>query len=169
MSKVMTVIGGALVTVVLAASPAVAASQYSDSVSGNEVYATTTEGVFGGTASGVLPGYWTAAVDHTPLSGTPQTATIDGGTFDLYTALHNHATHITGSFTGGSVVQTGGFSGCDDQTYSVSGQLDDVGIYGRPDHGSGTFVATLTHYRYLLGSYCIIYAASIRGTVSLNF
>jgi hypothetical protein len=169
MSKVVTVVASALAAFALAAIPAAAASQYLDSVSGYEVYATSTEGVFAGTATGDLPGYWAATVRHTPLGGTPQTATIDGGRFSLSTVLHNHSTLITGSFTGGSVVQTGGFTGCVDQTYSVNGQLVDVGLYGRPEHGSGTFKATLTHYRYLLGSYCIVYAASIQGSVSLDF
>jgi hypothetical protein len=169
MSKFATGTAGALAAVVLAALPAVAASQYLDSVSGIEVSATSTEGVFAGTAGGDLPGYWAATVDHTPLSGNPQTATIDGGSFDLLTVLHNKATHVVGSFTGGSVVQTGGFSGCVDQTYSVNGQLGDVGVYGRPDHGTGTFTATLTHYRISIDGYCIIYAASIAGTVLLDF
>lgn len=159
----------AVATLLLGASTAAAASQYTDSVTGYEVYATSTEGVFTGTASGELPGYWAADVRHTPLSGSPEAATIDGGTFSLYTDLHNKATELTGTFIGGSVVQTGGFSGCVDQIYAVSGQLADVGVYGRPDHGTGTFTATLAHYRVSINGYCVTYAASIWGSVVLDF
>jgi hypothetical protein len=159
----------AVAVCVIGMSTAYAARQYEDSVAGYEVYATSTEGVFTGTASGQLPGYWSADVLHTPLSGTPQTATIDGGTFNLYTELHNQATHVTGAFSGGSVVETAGFTGCADQVYAVTGHLINVGVEGRPDRGTGTFAATLTHYRVDLGGYCVIYAASIQGAVTLDF
>jgi hypothetical protein len=145
-----------------------AGAQYQDAVSGYEIYATSTEGVFAGSASGDLPGSWSADVLHKPLSGSPQTAAIDGGTFDLYTQLHNQSTVITGTFTGGSVMQTAGFTGCSNETYSVDGVLGSVGIDGKPDHGSGTFSAVLTHYRYSLFGDCVTYAASISGSVSLS-
>lgn len=91
------------------------------------MYATSTEGVFTGTASGALPGTSTADVLHTPLLGSPdQKATITGGSFDLATVLNTNDVLITGTFVndGGSVVQTGGSYGCVDQTYSVNGALD---------------------------------------------
>jgi hypothetical protein len=145
-----------------------AGPQYQDPVSGYEFYATSTEGQFAGSASGDLPGSWSADVLHTPLSGSPQTAAIDGGTFDLYTRLHNQSTLISGTFTGGSVTQTGGFADCSNETYSVNGLLGGVGIAGKSDHGSGTFSAVLTHYRFSLFGDCVTYAASISGSVLLN-
>lgn len=148
---------------------AMAATTYNDSATGLEVYATSTEGRFAGQAGGDLPGYWYADVVHTPLSGSPATATIDGGVFDLDTNLHNQSILVSGQFTGGSVVQTGGISGCTNQTYAVNGTLSSVGVYGRPAHGTGTFAATLTHYRISIGGYCVIYAASIGGDVTLQF
>src|SRR5919201_3503707 len=149
----------ALIVAAVLAPSALAAQQYQDSVSGVEVSATSTEGVFAGTASGDLPGLWAADVLHTPLSGSPESATITGGTFDLLTQYHNHYTDITGTFSGGSVVQTAGFTGCVDQVYAVTGQLVDVGILGKPDHGTGAFDATLIHHRILLNGNCVIYAA----------
>ncbi len=167
----LSVIVGA---VAVAVTPITAFAQthaYSDSVTGLEVYATSTEGVFVGSASGALPGNWTADVLHTPLSGSPETAAITGGSFSLATTLNRSTVLITGTFVsgGGSVVQTSGFSGCVDQRYSVNGALDKVGIYGKPDRGSRNFSATLTHYRVLILGYCLTYGASIAGTVTLNF
>jgi hypothetical protein len=162
---------GAVATAVMPVTALAQTHSYSDSVVGVEVYATSTEGVFTGSASGALPGTWTADVLHTPLSGTPATATITGGSFHLATALNKNGVLITGTFVydGGSVVQTGGFSGCVDQTYAVNGALDQVGVYGKADRGSGNFSATLTHYRVLVLGYCLTYGASIAGNVTLSF
>jgi hypothetical protein len=141
---------------------------YHDSVGGVEVYATSTEGRFTGQAGGKLPGFWYADVIHTPLSSSAA-ATISAGAFDLSTSLNNQPALVTGQFSGGTVTQTGGFSDCTNQTYAVDGTLSKVGVYGRPDRGKGTFVATLTHYRVSIYGYCLIYAASIAGLVNLNF
>ncbi|GEM_PF-2217363 len=171
MNRFRLVLAGVASTIAISLTPltAVAAPTYQDSVTGVEVYATSTEGRFTGQASGDLPGLWYADVIHTPLSGSPATATIDGGVFDLNTDLHNQSTQITGQFTGGSVVQTGGSStDCMNQAYAVNGTLSNVGVYGRPDHGTGTFAATLTHYRISLDGYCVVYAASIAGYVTLQ-
>jgi hypothetical protein len=59
---------------------AIAATTYSDSISGYEYAATSTQGHFVGIASGALPGAWSVTVDHTPL-GT--SATITGAGFHL--------------------------------------------------------------------------------------
>jgi len=141
------------------------AAVYSDNVAGIEVYATSTEGVFSGTAGGPLPGLWSASVLHTPLGGTPQQATIVGGVFGLGTGLEL----VTGAFTGGKVVQTGGLTGCTNQTYTVNGTLSNVGVYGQAHTGTGGFLAVLTHYRYSVFGACVTYGASIKGTVSLSF
>jgi hypothetical protein len=169
--SVFSAIFGAVATAVTPVTAFAQTHSYSDSVVGVEVYATSTEGVFTGTASGALPGTWTADVLHTPLSGTPETATITGGSFDLATALSKNDVLITGTFinNGGSVVQTGGLTGCVDQTYSVNGALDKVGVYGKADRGSGNFSATLTHYRVQIFGYCVTYGASIAGNVTLSF
>jgi hypothetical protein len=161
-------VGIALVAVALVQATAFAAS-YSDAVSGAEFSATSTEGKFAGRASGDLPGYWYVDVVHTPLSGSPQTASITGGRFDLGTTLNGQSVVVSGVFSGGSVVQTAGFTGCTNQTYSVNGSLTAVGPYGGTQTGTGTFAAVLTHYRYSSYGYCVTYAASIAGTVNLSF
>ena len=61
---------------------AFAAQSYTDTVSGHEYYATSTDGKFAGTATGSLPGTWNADVQHTTLCiSCSTTATITGGSF----------------------------------------------------------------------------------------
>ena len=148
----------------LAAAPQAAlAASYTDSIVGVEIYATSTLGVFTGSASGDLPGAWYAAVQHTPLSGSPQTATITGGSFKLRTT--DGETTVLGAFTGGSVTQTGGFSDCANQTYAVIGDL----AISAPATGTGSFSAVLTHYRAIIFGRCVTYAASVVGQVTLDY
>jgi hypothetical protein len=159
----------ALTLLALSAPGAAGAAQtYDDTISGYEYYATSTDGKFAGTASGALPGYWNADVRHTPLcpSCTP-TATITGGSFELATTLGSR-TLVTGDFTGGAVQVTNVGSDCTNQTFTVTGVLGNVGPwYG--GRGSGTFTATLTHYRQRIFGSCVIYGASVAGTLSLTF
>jgi hypothetical protein len=136
------------------------AASYTDNVGGIEIYATSTEGVFTGVASGQLPGVWSATVFHTPLAGTStdptQHATITRGSFKLVSGWKV----VSGSFLyGGTVDQIGGVgSSCGNQVYSVDGTLTN----------SGWFRATLTHYRTWFFGRCLTYGASIAGKVSLN-
>jgi hypothetical protein len=158
----MVPILAAAVALVTGAGSAAAATTYTDSISGYEYAATSTQGIFAGTASGNLPGYWHATVDHTPLSTS---AMITGGDFYLATYL-NGARTVTGVFTGGTVTQTSGSSGCVNQQYAVIGDLGSVG-FGSTGTGTGTFTGTLTHYRTKVLGYCATYSASITGSLTL--
>ena len=152
-------------TAALFINPAAAiAATSSDSISGLEYAATSTQGRFVGIASGALPGAWSVTVDHTPL-GT--SAVITGGDFHLATRLHGTLTAVTGDFTGGTVKQLSGFTGCVNQRYAVHGVLDDVGS-GAARRGTGTLDATLTHYRATIFGHCLTYSASVRGSLSLT-
>ena len=153
---------GALV-VTPASAMAATATTYSDSVHGLEYTATFTQGRFAGTASGALPGAWSATVDHTRL-GTH--ARVTGGDFHLATYRHGRLTTVTGDFTGGTVRQLSGFTGCVNQRYAVKGLLHDVG-FRSAGSGTGTFAATLTHYRTKIFGYCVTYSASVSGSLSL--
>lgn len=139
---------------------------YTDDVTGRELFATSTLGVFAGTATGSLPGSWSAYIWHTPLDPS---AVITGGSFSLATTIAGSAARVRGTFVlGGTVTQTGGFTGCADQTYLVQGTLAQVGVGGGA--GTGTFSATLTHHRSLLwGRYCVTYKATVLGQVVLIF
>jgi hypothetical protein len=139
---------------------------YDDSLSGVEYYATPTLGAFTGTASGDLPGTFDTQVQHTPLTTT---ATITGGSFTLYTIIGNALATVSGQFKDGLVTQTDKMKGgCRNQHYAVTGALQNVGV-GGAGTGTGSFDATLTHYRVRVGRECITYFATIAGTVSLIF
>jgi hypothetical protein len=155
------------VTVAVALTPASAvgatAPTYSDPISGFEYTAAATQGSFAGAALGAVPGAWSATVDHTPL-GT--SAMITGGDFSLATYRDDALTTITGHFTAGTIQQLSGFTGCVNQRYAVNGMLGDVG-FRTAGSGTGTFAATLTHYRTKIFGYCVTYSASISGSLSL--
>jgi hypothetical protein len=150
----------------IALAAGTSAVTYTDAVTGRELFATPTLGVFAGTATGSLSGSWFAYIGHTPLSPS---ATITGGSFSLATTISGSAATVKGTFAyGGTVTQTPGGTGCANQTYDVLGTLAQVGVGG--GNGIGTFSATLTHYRLLLwGRYCVTYKATVVGTVVLTF
>jgi hypothetical protein len=141
---------------------------YSDGITGAEYYATSTDGKFAGAATGDLPGTWLADVQHAPLAST--TVNITGGTLDVYTVVKGHGAKVVGNFADtGTITPTSGFGSCGTQTFSVTGPLNDVGVSGQPDIGSGIFQVTLTHYQFSLFGTCITYAASVTGSVTLTF
>jgi len=154
----------AAAALVISPAAAMAAPAASDSVSGLEYAAATTQGRFVGLASGALPGAWSVTVDHTPL-GT--SAAITGGDFHLATRLHGTLATVTGEFTAGTVRQLSGFTGCVDQRFAVHGVLGQVGS-GAARRGTGTLDATLTHYRATIFGHCLTYSASVRGSLSLT-
>lgn len=147
---------------------AAASGTYLEWINGSELpNATTTEGHFVGEASGSFNGAWSIDVIHQPLNYSP--AYITGGSFNLDTVINGWPRSIDGSFVpySGTVRQLSGFSGCTNQRYAVSGLIRNVGINGGT--GSGSFSATLTHYRTSLWWVgCVVYSASVSGTVSLT-
>jgi hypothetical protein len=158
-------LGATLVMTVTAA----ASSTYAEWINGTELpNATATEGQFVGEATGSYSGTWYIDVRHQDLSHHP--AYITSGSFLINTLVNGWPSAIKGSFSpwGGTVSQISGFSGCTNQQYAVRGALSGVGING--GSGSGSFSATLTHYRasiWFVG--CVVYSASINGSVSLTF
>lgn len=147
------------------AAPVAAGASYSDSVRGVEVAATSYQGTFDGVASGDLPGYWSAVIDHTKLNPN---ATITGGSFALTTYLNGAVTQVAGTFTGETVTLENPSSGCVNQHYAVVGTLGNVGI-GSGGTGSGSFTVTLTHYRTSVFGYCVTYSASVSGSLTVQF
>jgi hypothetical protein len=166
--RTITLIGIAALALAVPAG-ASAAQTYTDAIHGHEYYFTSTDGRFAGTASGALPGDWNADVQHTKLclSCTP-TATITGGSVAIATVLGGVPTLVTGKFTGGTVQVTNRGANCTNQTFSVQGTLGSVGPW-YSGSGSGTFDATLTHYRTSIFGSCVTYGASVRGGISLTF
>jgi hypothetical protein len=147
---------------------AAAASTYYDRITGSELpNATETEGMFVGTATGNLPGAWFIDVRHEILN-PHHPSYITGGFFELSTVLGNRPHLIQGAFTpyGGIVSQTSGFNGCVNQHFLVHGTLS--GVHTGSLHGSGVFDAILTHHQRWIWGRCIIFAATVAGTVSLT-
>jgi hypothetical protein len=153
----------ASVGVTSTASAATVSGTYA--IRGYEYYATTTQGRFAGTATGDTgdSATWRAIVDHTPLTTT---AEITGGYADLLTS---RLVAMRGTFSGGSVVLVSEEAGCGTQTYDVHGTFKKVSRSDSRRMGSGTFSATLTHYRVSVLGSCQTYAAEVRGTISLAF
>ena len=134
-------------------------------ISGHEYYATATQGRFAGSAVGSSGdrATWNASVNHTPLTDR---ASITGGDATLLTS---HLVRIRAYFSDGSVVETSDGPNCTDQTFAVQGTLTKVTRSDSRRHGTGTFYATLTHLRAdILGS-CLVYSASVSGTIDLSF
>jgi hypothetical protein len=153
----------------LSPGPAPAAATYADSITGAEYFFTSTEGRFAGKAYGDLPGYWNTVVDHTPLSlGSTPTATITGGSFELATALNGFPALVTGDVSGGTINVKDPGTDCTNQTFDVQGTLAHVGVL-YTGTGSGTFSAVLTHHRARVFGRCVIYAATVTGSLSLSF
>jgi hypothetical protein len=140
-----------------------AASAATDSIRGVEVAFTSTRGTFVGKATGDVPGYWKAVVDHTPLSPD---ATITGGSFTLVMATWQQ---IVGTFdVGGTVTRTNPGTGCTNQNYDVADTLSNVGV-GGPGTGTGSFHVVLTHKRTFVPFVgCVTYSATVAGTLTLS-
>lgn len=155
---------GLLLVAAALALPAVAGADGTTSyrVNGTEIAFTSTEGRFVGYGNGGSAGLgaFDAVVDHTPLAAT---ATITGGTFAMDVLGQGLSVrHVDGTFSnGGSITTLSSGAGCTNQTFSVSG---DVSLDGG---GSGGFAVTLTHHRVSLFGYCVTYAGTIAGTLTL--
>ncbi len=156
-----------------AVAQATTLTTYNDAVAGFEIAATSTTGVFTGTAGVALSGTWLAVVNHTPLpSSIGGTAAITAGSyFTLKTSLDGKSTNVYGTFNpGGAISFLSQDDGCRKQVYSVVGAFSTLLVNGEPVPGSGgSFVATLTHHRVFIFRRCITYAATVVGQVSLTF
>jgi hypothetical protein len=136
------------------ATGSVAASSYTDRVTGVEVPPiSSTRGTFTGVAVGWLPGPWRVQIEHQPLRLGPKIA-ITGGNFTMRPLLH---AKITAAVTGGSVTVLNAGARCTDQVYAVDALLSD-----------GEFTGTLTHHRRTILGRCVIYAATISGGAVLT-
>lgn len=159
----------ALITILgllgLPATASAATVSGSYAIQGTEYSATSTEGRFAGTASGSSgdSATWNAVIDHTELT---RTATITGGSASLATS---NLVLIGADITAGSVKLVRQQHGCGKQTYAVSASLADVTRSDSSAVGSGSVSATLTHYRTRVLGQCIVYFATVAGTISLSF
>jgi hypothetical protein len=155
------------IAAVLALPATVLSATVSDTytIQGAEYYATSTQGRFGGTASGNTgdSATWQATVNHTQLRDT---ARITGGTAQLATS---RLVLVSGEFSGGKVKLLSRQAGCGIETFSVQGTLENVTRSDSSAVGTGKFTATLTHYRAWLFGACRAYSATVQGTIQVDF
>jgi hypothetical protein len=149
------------------AATAVASTTYHDTVVGIET-GQPTAGLspFAGYAFGQLPGPWAAGVVHGTLPTNPgDYGAIITGNFTLRSSQT-----VTGTFNpnlhgiqmlAASSDEDSGFC---TQTYLISDTLQLTS-----PNGSGSFVAILRHYGFLVGGQCAVFAATVSGTVDLTF
>jgi hypothetical protein len=146
-----------------AASALAAPPPYTDTVVGIETAVPTGASPFAGTASGQLPGLWSASVVHGSLPGPGGYGEITGGSFTL---VNGSVGIVTGTFANSTTAITlvGGAGSCT-QTFHVKDKL----TLSVP-RGSGDFDAYLTHYGFRFAGQCRIFFATIHdGIVHLTF
>jgi hypothetical protein len=143
-------------------SPAAAAT-YHFTVTGAEVYPTSTSGRFVGTATGSATGTWYATVNHTPVSTGG--GRITGGSFSLLLGKNAPAHVVKGHLASGTMTLDPAHTGanCTDQVYTVSARLAQV-----TDSETGRMKVTLTHHYLKTLGKCLPYAATVSGTLTLT-
>jgi hypothetical protein len=160
----------AVAALALPAAAAAAPASTAFAVSGNEYAFTQTVGSFAGHATGNAgdTGLWNARVEHDPLGSQP--TYINGGTFQMTTVRGLSADYVTGDFVhhGGQITVLDPGAGCTNQRFLVAGSIANVAT-STTSGGTGTFSATLTHYRYSIFGHCVIYNARVAGTVSFAY
>jgi hypothetical protein len=170
-----------LSTLVLSAvgTTSVLATEHQTVVSGFEMYATSTEGRFTGTATGQgsdgVSGAWSIVVYHTLLdpctrqSWTDPCAHVTGGSFTLAATSPGL---ITGSFDSplspvNKIVLGETGPNCTTQLFKITDTLSNVGTGSQ--RGTGNFVGYLWHHRHWVFGRCVTYSATVQGTAVLNF
>ena len=154
------------------ASASAASVSTSFKVTGFEYAFTQTVGFFAGNAVGNAGdrGAWNTYVEHDPL-GTMPTTYVTGGSFSMATrSPAGTFDWVTGGYAyrGGTITTLDAGENCTNQRYLVTGTLEHV-TTSTTTGGSGAFSVTLTHYRASVFGRCIIYSASVVGTVSFGY
>jgi hypothetical protein len=161
----------ALVALALPASAVAAPTSTSFDVTGFEYAFTQTVGYFAGSAVGNAGdrGAWNARVEHDPLGSEP--TFITGGSFQMATrSPTGRYDWVTGDFVhqGGTITTLDPGANCTNERYLVTGTLEDVATR-TTSGGTGEFSVILTHHRALIFGRCVIYSASVVGTVEFAY
>jgi hypothetical protein len=168
-STIVAVVAAAAL-VLPAAAPAAPAST-SFSIVGYEYAFTSTVGSFAGTGRGNAgdTAAWNATVQHDRLGSTP--TYVNGGSFAMATRSPSGSFDaVRGSFVyhSGTITTLNPGANCTNQQYLVTGRLANVATT-TTSGGSGSFAATLTHYRISLFGHCLIYKARVAGHVDFAY
>jgi hypothetical protein len=170
-SRLFIVVTLAVAGLALTSAASAAPSSTTFTIVGYEYAFTSTVGSCAGSASGDAGDHagWNATIRHDPLGSTPTYVT--GGSIELATANSSgHLDYVTATlgYQSGMITTINSGRNCTNQQYLVTGDVQDV-TTSSTSNGSGTFLVTLTHYRYSLFGHCVIYKASVTGTVSFAY
>jgi hypothetical protein len=169
-SRLLALTVVAATTLAFASVGSAAPTSTSFAIAGSEYAFTSTVGSFAGTGLGNAgdAALWNATVRHDPLGSTPTHVT--GGSVELETSNANgHVDSVEGTLAnGGTITTISSGPNCTNQQFLVNGTLENV-TTNSTSGGSGTFTVTLTHYRFSLFGHCVIYRASVRGSVSFAY
>jgi hypothetical protein len=157
--------------IVLPASGSAAPASTKFAIAGYEYAFTSTVGSFAGKGAGNAGDVaaWNATVAHDPLGSNP--TFVNGGKFQMATAsATGHVDSLAGTFAyhEGMITTLDPGANCTNQKFMVTGALVDVSTSTSAD-GTGSFAATLTHYRIRLFGHCIIYKARVAGGVEFTY
>jgi hypothetical protein len=157
----------------LAAPSAAPASPGSTSfkITGYEYAFTSTVGSFAGRGGGNAGdmGFWNAVVQHDRLGS--KSSFVNGGSFVITVKKATGGLDaVAGTFThhGGTITTLRPGANCTNQQYRVTAKLQDV-LTTTSSGGSGTLLATLTHYRVRLFGHCVAIKARVAGSVSFTY
>ena len=161
----------AVAALVLPAGASAAPASTSFAIVGYEYAFTSTVGSFAGTGAGNAgdTAAWNTRVEHDPLGSMP--TYVNGGTFQMATRSPTwHVDTVTGTFVyqGGMITTLNSGPNCTNQQFRVTGRLQNVSTT-TTSGGTGTFAATLTHFRTSLFGRCVIYAARVAGMVTFVY
>jgi hypothetical protein len=168
-SSIVALVAAAALVVPAAAPAAPASTTFA--IAGYEYAFTSTVGSFAGTGRGNAgdTAAWNTRVVHDRLGSTP--TYVNGGSFEMVTrSPSGRFDLVTGTFAyhGGMITALNAGANCTNQQYMVTGTLRDVAT-ATTRGGSGTFAATLTHYRISLFGRCLIYKARVAGRVGFSY
>lgn len=162
-------VAAAALAIPTAASAAPASTSFN--MRGFEYAFTQTVGFFAGSGTGNAGdrAVWNTSVEHDPLGSNP--TYVNGGSFQMTTrSAGGRLDFVTGTFVnhGGTITTIDPGTGCTNQRFMVTGKLADVAT-STTAGGTGSFSVVLTHFRTPLFGRCVIYFASVAGTVGFDY
>ena len=156
------IVGLVAVFAVLSSAAVAAASSVVYSIAGVETGFTDTSSSFAGAAVATDDaGLWQAVVDRTPFDAE-RNALITGGAF----RLDGRVRDLQGVISSGTITNLK--SNCRRELFAIEGDIALVDTNGTPTGGTGHFSATLTHYLARLNGECVIYFATVDGSVTFT-
>ena len=153
---------GLMVVFMLSGAVTVSAETVTYAIAGVETGFTETSSSFAGTAlASDDVALWQVVVERTPFDAD-RNAEITGGAF----RLDGRARDLQGVISSGTVTSLK--SNCRRETFAIEGDIALVDTGGTPTGGTGRFSAILTHYLARIHGECVIFFATVEGSVTFT-